>query len=79
MALKMQVEIGEIDLCWASIGYILTTMRICKEYTVCFTDLGKLNLANFRNCPSCLKNKACVKRGQNRLENNRLANNDLNP
>ncbi len=56
--------------------------------TVCFTDLGKLNLktmvwflawVNICHCPSCLKKWSLLQEWSKATQKNRLANNDLNP
>ncbi len=54
-----------------------------KKHTVCFTNLGKLNLlmvvrswaaANFWNCPSCLKICCSLQKNSEKwLKNNNLA------
>ncbi len=49
-------------------------------WTVCVTDLGKLNLLMvvklepmFATAPAATRNDTCFKKGQNRLKNNHLA------
>ncbi len=82
---RLLIRMSSISLSSASFRFLL---NLCKQlkinrYTVCFTDLGKLELrivvwfqprANFWYCPSCLKKWSLLQKWLESFQNNRLDN-----